>query len=83
MALLGKQEALFDCNLGEWIGDPVDIELKPDAKPYHTTKAYPIAHIHEAMFKKDLDRLESIGVLKKINHSEWAAPAFIVPKKDG
>ena len=44
-ALLGKHEALFDGKLGEWKGDPVDIELKPDAKPYHT-KAYPIAHIH-------------------------------------
>ena len=62
MALLRKHETLFDGKLGEWKGDPVDIELKPDAKPYHT-KAYPIAHIHEAMFKKDLDRLESIGVL--------------------
>ena len=82
MALLRKHETLFDGKLGEWKGDPVDIELKPDAKPYHT-KAYPITHIHEAMFKKDLDRLESIGVLQKINHSEWAAPAFIVPKKDG
>ena len=34
-------------------------------------------------FKKDLDRLESIGVLRKVNRSEWAAPAFIIPKKDG
>jgi len=23
------------------------------------------------------------GVLKKDNHSEWVAPAFIIPKKDG
>ena len=82
-ALLGKHEALFDGKLGkEWKGDRIDIELKPGAKPYHT-KAYPIAHIHGATFKKDLDRLESIGVLKKINHIKWAAPAFIIPKKDG
>jgi hypothetical protein len=27
--------------------------------------------------------LESIGVLTKINRSEWAAPTFIIPKKDG
>ena len=53
MVLLGKHEAHFNSNLDEWIGDPVDIEFKPDAKPYHT-KAYPIAHIHEATFKKDL-----------------------------
>ena len=25
----------------------------------------------------------SIGVLKKVNRSEWAAPTFIIPKKDG
>jgi hypothetical protein len=75
MALLGKHEALFDGTLGEWKGDLVDIKLKPDATPYHT-KAYPIAHIHEATFKKDLDRLELIGVLKKINRSEWAAPVL-------
>jgi hypothetical protein len=24
-----------------------------------------------------------IGVLKKVNHSEWAAPTYIIPKKDG
>ena len=30
-----------------------------------------------------LDRLVAIGVLTKINCSEWAAPNFIIPKKDG
>ena len=34
-------------------------------------------------FKKDLDRLEKLGVLTKRNRSEWAAPSFIIPKKDG
>ena len=24
-----------------------------------------------------------LGVLKKVNRSEWAAPSFIIPKKDG
>ena len=28
-------------------------------------------------------RLVDIGVLTKINHSEWAAPSFIIMKKDG
>jgi hypothetical protein len=27
--------------------------------------------------------LIELGVLKKVNCSEWAAPTFIVPKKDG
>jgi Reverse transcriptase (RNA-dependent DNA polymerase) len=31
----------------------------------------------------EVDRLVEIGVLKKVNRSEWAAPSFIIPKKDG
>jgi hypothetical protein len=31
----------------------------------------------------EVDRLCESGVLKKVNRSEWAAPTFIVPKKDG
>jgi len=31
----------------------------------------------------EVDRLCQVGVLKKVNCSEWAAPTFIIPKKDG
>ena len=82
LALLKKHEPLFDGQLGEWKGKPVEIPLKDDAIPYHA-RAFPVPHIHEKTFKKDLDRLVSIGVLTKVNRSEWAAPAFIIPKKDG
>ena len=82
LALLKRNENLFDGQLGDWVGDPVEIPLKEGAKPYHA-RAFPIPNIHEQTFKKDLDRLESIGVLRKVNRSEWAAPAFIIPKKDG
>ena len=50
--------------------------------PYHV-RAFPIANIHKGTFKKDLNCLVSIGVLTKVNRSEWAAPVFIIPKKDG
>ena len=29
-----------------------------------------------------MERLCRIGVLKKVNHSEWASPTFVIPKKD-
>lgn len=82
LASLKKQEELFDGTLGKWNGPDVDIPLKDGAKPYHT-RAFPIPVILLAPFKKYLDRLVSIGVLTKVNRSEWAAPSFIIPKKDG
>jgi hypothetical protein len=31
----------------------------------------------------EIDRLVKLGVLRKVNNSKWAAPTFIIPKKDG
>ena len=31
----------------------------------------------------EVERLCETGVLRKVNRSEWAAPTFIIPKKDG
>ena len=39
-------------------------------------------NIHKLTLKKEVDRLIKIGVLKKINNSQWAAPTFIIPKKN-
>ena len=33
--------------------------------------------------EQELYRLEREGVLKRVNHSQWAAPIVTVPKKDG
>jgi hypothetical protein len=73
---------LFDGKLGTWTQDPYHIELKPDAKPYHS-RAFAIPKIHEPTLKKEVQRLCDIGVLKRVNRSEWAAPCFIIPKKNG
>ena len=80
--LFYKFEDLFDGTLGTWKGDPYNIELKADATPYHA-RAYPIPKIHEETLRMEVDRLINLGVLKKVNRSEWAAPTFIIPKKDG
>jgi hypothetical protein len=44
--LMKEYETLFDCLLGAWIGKGYDIDLWPDAKPYHV-RAYLIPCIHE------------------------------------
>ena len=79
--LLTKYEDLFDGTLGHWNGEDYDIELKPDVQPYHA-RPYPIPKAYEQTLKKEVDRLCQLGVLKKVNRSQWAAPTFIIPKKD-
>ena len=80
--LLTKHNQLFDGTLGKWKEEDYSIELKPDAKPYHA-RAFPIPKVHEGTLKMEVERLCKLGVLKRVNRSEWAAPTFIIPKKDG
>ena len=82
LTLLNKYAELFDGTLGEWNLEPVELELKPDATPYHA-RPYPIPKCHSETLRMEVDRLVEIGVLKRVNRSEWAAPSFVIPKKDG
>ena len=82
LEILDKHKSLFDGSLGEWKEESLNIELKEGAKPYHA-RAFPIPKIHEPTLKMEVERLCKEGVLKRVNRSEWAAPTFIIPKKDG
>ena len=68
---------MFDGMLGKYTGSDYMIELKEDGKTLHIPK------IHKPTLKIEIDRLIRIGVLKNINNSQWAAPTFIIPKKNG
>ncbi len=80
--LLKEYKDLFDGTLGKFTGKPYDIKLKPDATPQHV-RSFPVPKLHELTLKTELDRLVKLGVLKKVNRSEWGAPTFVIPKKDG
>ena len=82
LSMLKEHEDLFDGTLGAWRSEKYRIELKPDAQPYHA-KPFPVPKAHEAQLRTEVERLCKVGVLKKVNRSEWAAPTFIIPKKDG
>jgi len=73
---------LFSGGLGTLKIKPVSIDLKPDAKPHHA-KAFQIPQSLEATTKKEIARLQQIGVLRTNPHAKWAAPTFVVPKKTG
>ena len=81
-SLLDKYKTLFDRTLGTWKGSKVTLDLQEKATPYHA-KAFPIPQIHMDTLKNEVHCLCKLGVLKKVNQSQWAAPTFIIPKKDG
>ena len=62
--------------------DDYHLELKEGVKPYHA-RAFPVPKVHYDTLKKEVEQLCKVGVLKRVNRSEWAAPTFIIPKKDG
>ena len=82
LEVLLEFEDLFDGTLGDWKTEPVSFELKRDAKPYHS-RAFPIPRKHRETIMKEVKRLVELGVLEWQPTSEWAAPSFIQPKKNG
>ncbi|GKY96404.1 hypothetical protein MPSEU_000599900 [Mayamaea pseudoterrestris] len=79
--LLRRFPALFSGKLGKYPHELVHIDIDPQAKPVHK-RHYPVPRVHEQTFKEELDRLVELGVLEPCGRSEWAAPTFIIPKKD-
>ena len=75
LALLQKYEKLFDGTLGDFETDPVHFDLKPGVEPYHG-RPYPVPQSQMKVFKKEVERLCKIGVLKQQEESEWGSPAI-------
>ena len=82
LTVLQKHQQMFDGSLGVYPHKKFHIEIDPNAKPVYS-RPYAVPHIHLGTFKKELDHLVKIGVLKHQQDSEWASPTFITPKKDG
>ena len=61
---------------------PVSFELKEGAKPYNGW-AFPIPKVHKETIMKEIKCLIQLGVLELQPSSEWAAPSFVQPKKNG
>ena len=81
-ALLEEYQDIFQGKLGCLTIDPIEVEIRADAEPFFC-RPYPIPRSQLDSFKAEVDRLESIGVLKKIFDSPWGSPSFGVPKPNG
>ena len=79
---MSKYHKLFDGTLKEFTDELIHLDIDKGVKPT-TSRAYTVPHVHMGTFKKELDRLEEIGVLEKTGRAEWVSGTFIIPKKDG
>ena len=73
---------MLDGALGYYTGSEYKIELLEGAKSYRT-KLFLIPKIQESTIKIEVNRLIIMGVIKRENSSKWAAPTYIIPKKNG
>lgn len=66
------------------MGEEYEIQLQPGAKPYalYTPRNVPLPL--RPKVQQELDRMESLGVISKIDKpTEWCAGMVVVPKKNG
>ena len=57
------------------------LEVKENAKPYiQVKKNVPFGALEQ--IDKELERLENLGVISRIEFSEWACPVVYVKKKN-
>ena len=81
-ALLDEYRLLFTDELGTIKLFKAHLAVDQTAKPrYYRPRSVPFAL--RPIVDEELKRLEGIGVLEKVTHSDWATPIVAVPKKDG
>lgn len=73
---------IFSDKLGAFKKYRVKLKLKDDAKPVFF-KARPIAFALRDKIDKEIERLLDLGVLKPVQHSDYASPIVPVLKRDG
>ena len=79
LATLQQFPTLFGGGLGKLHIEPIQLELKPDAKPYHS-KPFGVPRAYLETTKKEIERFEKLGIWEQVNNSSWSAPTFIQPK---
>jgi hypothetical protein len=79
--LKDRYAVLFEESLGKLVNFKAKLYLKPDFKPVFM-KARPVPYAMRPKVEKELDRLESEGVLSKTTNSEWATPIVPVIKRN-
>ena len=73
---------VFKSGLGTIKGITAKLETKSDAQPKFC-RARPVPYALQEAVEEEYHRLESAGIMEKVEFSEWATPMVHVPKADG
>lgn len=80
--MMEKFPQICESGLGKYSKGKARLELKPDARPvFRSKRTVPFAS--QEIFEKEIDRLLSMGVITKVDHSEWASPVVMLRKSNG
>lgn len=81
-SLLHRYSEVFGESLGTMRHFTARLQVRPGVKPvFCKPRSVPFA-LKESL-GMELDRLEKQGILRRVSHSDWAAPIVPVPKADG
>lgn len=80
--LILKFNDVFDGGLGKYVHSEIKLKLKNNAMPKFV-KPRPVPFAFKPKLEKELNRLEELGVIHKIDNSKWGTPLVTVLKKDG
>ena len=73
---------VFKDGLGLCTKIKAHLSLQTDARPIYR-KARPVPYNARDAVDGELDRWEKMGVIEKVEYTEWAAPILVVKKADG
>ncbi|KAH7705812.1 gag-pol polyprotein, partial [Aphelenchoides avenae] len=80
-ALNNRFPSVFSATLGQCNKMKAHLHLKKDAQPVFCRKR-PVPNGALPVVDAELDRLEQIGAISRVDYSEWAAPIVAVTKKN-
>nr|XP_022323016.1 uncharacterized protein K02A2.6-like [Crassostrea virginica] len=81
-SILRKYSTVFNDGIGKVEGIKATLHMRNDAKPMFC-KARPVPYALKPKVEEEIENLENMGILQKVETSEWATPIVAVPKKNG